>query len=342
MRTRTRHGKHTSTDRRARAAGVGRWIAVGVALFAAMGLGGCKTNPATGRSQLSFMSLDQQIALGAEAAPALEQEYGGAVRDERLQAYIRDIGMRMAATTEANYPNLPWSFTLLDSEILNAFALPGGKVYISRGLAKRMTNEAQLAAVIGHEIGHVTAEHVPERISRAMLAQGLMIGTAIAAGMSENEWVQAGVPILVGVGGQGYLLRFGREQEMEADALGVRYMVNLGYDPQGARQIQEILGAAAGSARQLEILSTHPHSETRVRRIDDLIRSHYMHTQNNPEFSLHRDRYQNQFLARLAELPPARHRGVARFAHAHETGDGEIDWHNPATWCGVCALVAGE
>lgn len=310
--------------------------------FAAIALGGCKTNPATGRSQFALISMEQQIALGAEAAPELTAQYGGEVRDERLRAYLRDIGERMAATTEASYPSLPWTFTLLDSDVLNAFALPGGKVFISRGLAQRMTNEAQFAAVVGHEIGHVTAEHVPERITRALVAQGLIAGASAAAGMSESELVRAGLPLLVGVGGQGYLLRFGREQELEADALGVRYMVNVGYDPLGARQIQEILGAASGGSAQLEILSTHPLSETRVRRIDDLIRGPFAYTQNNPQYSLHRDRYQTQFLSRMAELPPARHRGVARFAHAHEAGDGEIDWNNPATWCGVCAMAAAE
>ncbi|TVQ62027.1 MAG: M48 family peptidase [Phycisphaerales bacterium] len=313
--------------------------------FAGPVMSGCTTNPATGRSQLALMSMDQQIALGTEAAPELTAEYGGEVRDEQLRAYVRDIGERMAATTEANYPSLPWTFTLLDSDVLNAFALPGGKVFISRGLAQRMTNEAQLASVIGHEIGHVTAEHVPERITRGMVAQGLIAGTAAAAGLSDSDLVRAGVPLLIGVGGQGYLLRFGREQELEADALGVRYMVNVGYDPLGARQIQEILGAASGGAAQLEILSTHPLSETRVRRIDEMLRNEFAHTQNNPQFSLHRERYQSQFLNRMAELPPARHRGVARFAHAHDAPQHEaqhdqIDWDNPVTWCGVCAGLA--
>ena len=140
-------------------------------------LAGCTYNPATGRQQLLLLSVDDAIALGAESKPAVLEQYGGAVETPQLVSYVDDVGHGLVRRTEADYPQLPWEFTVLDSDVVNAFALPGGKVFASRGLLVRLDNEAQLAGVLGHEVGHVTARHVNERISHAILIQGLTVGS---------------------------------------------------------------------------------------------------------------------------------------------------------------------
>ncbi|MCA9299061.1 MAG: M48 family metallopeptidase [Phycisphaerales bacterium] len=285
-------------------------------------LWGCSKNAATGDRQLLLYSVDSEIAMGVEAAPQLTEEYGGAVKNAALQAYVADIGSRMAATTEAYNPDLPWEFTLLDSDVINAFALPGGKVFVSRGLAVRMTNEAQLAAVLGHEIGHVTARHVGDRLSRAAIANGVAVAATVGAGMSDQNWAAA-IPLVVGVGGQGYLLKFGRDQELQSDALGVRYMANVGYDPKGAYEVQKILEeASAGGDRPPELLSTHPYPERRQEQIIALLEGEFAYTQNNSEYKLYPERYQSQFLKRLAAMPAAPDRALAL--------------EHPVTWCAVC------
>lgn len=303
----------------------GRFYRAGFASLATLGLiggsVGCSVNPATGERQLNTMSLDQEIALGTDAMPTLVEEYGGAVDDPVLTRYVNEIGAELATYTEAENPDLPWEFTLLDSEVINAFALPGGKVFISRGLMQEMTNEAQLAGVLGHEIGHVTARHVSSRISEQMLVAGL---GAVIVGTAEED-NQRIVGLIVGVGGNGFLLSFGREDELQADNLGMRYMSRAGYDPAGQLQVMHILDQAqqeAGGGSPPELLSTHPLPKTRIERIQKKLRGQYAYTQNSPEYSLHEERFQQIAAPRLAAR-----RGVvpadAMFASA-------------ASWCAHC------
>jgi predicted Zn-dependent protease len=131
-----------------------RFVFAALFVFAA----GCRYNPATGRSQLLLMSSEDAIALGTESKPALILEYGGEVESAQLRSYVSLVGHSLASLTEADYPQLPWEFTVLDSDVINAFALPGGKVFASRGLLARLDSEAQMAGVLGHEVGHVTAQ----------------------------------------------------------------------------------------------------------------------------------------------------------------------------------------
>jgi len=290
--------------------------------FVLAGLVGCSTNPTTGRMQLNSLSPAQEIAIGSEAAPQLIQEYGGAVQDPYLQGYVAQIGMRMVPYTEGDAPNLPWEFVLLDSDVINAFALPGGKVFMSRGLAERMTNEAQLASVIGHEIGHVTARHINERVTQQRVVGGLLTAGVLVAGRSDSAIAASAVEQIMGTAGQGFLLRFGREQEIEADSLGVRYMVRTNYDPMGAIEVQNILAQASAGTRPPEFLSTHPYPESRIANLQNLIRGEYAFTQNNPQFQLHEERFRNSFLNRLAALPPA--------------PDASFETLAVADWCGLC------
>ena len=210
--------------------------------------------------------------------------------------------------TEGDYATLPWEFTLLDSEVINAFALPGGKVFITRGLAEKLKTESELAGVLGHEIGHVTAEHADKRIANQMIFVGGLVVASAVAGRSSDDLVRVGVPLLVGAGGTGFILKFGRDEEFESDALGIRYMSRAGYDPMGQVRVMEVLAEASKGPRPPEFLSTHPYPEARVERARRLIEREYAHTQDNPAFGHFQQRYEQRMLAPMRALPQARHR----------------------------------
>lgn len=229
--------------------------------------GACSTNPATGKRQLNVLSRAEEIAIGQESMPELIDAYGGEVPHAGAREYVAEIGMSIARHTEADYPGLPWEFTLLNSSVINAFALPGGKVFITRALVERMENEAELAAVLGHEIGHVTARHANEQISKRLIAAGVAVGVAVAAGQSDNDLVKYGVPAVVGAGTGLFILKFGRDDELESDRLGMRYIAEAGYDPAAMIEVMLILEeASSGGGQQMEILSTHPLPSTRIER----------------------------------------------------------------------------
>jgi predicted Zn-dependent protease len=253
---------------------------------------GCTYNPATGRNQLLWLSTEQQIALGTEAKPELVQEYGGEAVSPELRAYVTEVGMKLVAHVEPEYADLPWEFTVLESDVINAFALPGGKVFMSRGLMDLLKTEAELAGVLGHEVGHVTAQHINERISQSMVVQGIAIGASVGASNSDG-WEQV-IPVVVGVGGQGYLLSFGRSQESESDRQGVKYMTRAGYNPVGMMGVLQVLKAASEGNSTPEFLSTHPHPETRIDTVQKLLAGEYAYTQNNPDFMIGAEEYQRR------------------------------------------------
>ncbi len=299
-----------------------RILAVLVAGAAAWS-GGCSVNPETGESVLTLMSWDEERSLGAEAAPQFTEEFGGRVDDAPLQAYVSEIGRGLAATTTK--PDLEWEFTLLKSDVINAFALPGGKVFVTRGLASKMANEAQLAGVIGHEIGHVTARHGNQRISQQILFNAGLAVTAVIVEAGDNDKVKEvaeyGIPALA-IGGNLVLLSYGRDEELEADRLGVRYMARLNYNPYGQLQVMELLAREAGGPRQPEFLSTHPHSQSRIAHINDMLAGEFAYTQNNPQYQLFDERFRTRFLSRLGAAP---------------TGDAGLALASPSGWCAHCA-----
>lgn len=309
-------------------------VLAGLALMTALNLTGCRTNEATGRSQLIVLSHEQEIALGEEAMPELVKEYGGEVPDAVLREYVSEVGGKLTPYTEGDNPSNPWEFTLLDSDVINAFALPGGKVFMSRGLMERMTNEAQLAGVLGHEVGHVTAQHVNERMSQAI---GLQIGvTAAAIGTRNRDGMARYIPAVVGVGGQGFLLKFSRDQESEADHLGMRYMARAGYNPRAQMQVMQILLDAmneGGGATAPEFLSTHPYPDTRIERIKEDMRDIYSNADNNPNLSFHEERFQRIAVPRLDAL--ARERKQAGGTGAGTETLAALLAH-PETWCAHC------
>ena len=283
-----------------------RYLTVFLVILLAGVLGACSTNRATGKRQLNLLSPQQEISLGDEAAPQFLQDNGGPIPSEPIQQYVRNIGMELAALSER--PNLPWEFHVLDSSVINAFALPGGKVFMSRGLMARLDNEAQLAGVLGHEIGHVTAKHINDQMAQRLAVSGVLAGLGVAAEMTNEQWLQV-LGIGAQVGGSVYLLKFGREDEIEADSLGLRYMSRAGYNPVGQLQVMQILKNASAGPGSLEILSTHPLPDTRIRRIEQIIKKEYPQYEDPGAYQFNFDRYRVQVLEPLAKLPPPKHGG---------------------------------
>lgn len=230
-------------------------------VLATVSLSSCAVNPATGERQLILISENREIEMGREADIIITAQMG-LYNDPELSAYIEEIGFRLQAVAER--PNLPWTFRLVDDPIVNAFALPGGFIYITRGILAHLNNEAQLAAVIGHEIGHVTGRHGAEQLSRAQFAQiGLGLGSIISPTAAKISGVAgAGLGLL--------FLRYGRDDERQADALGFRYMDRSNYDPREMPDVFTLLGrvtAASGGGGTPSWLSTHPDPGDRHDRI---------------------------------------------------------------------------
>lgn len=226
----------------------------------------CTDNPATGKSDFTpFMSSAEEKRIGAEEHAKVLTQYGGAHNDPEIGGYVAEIGGRIAAHSER--PDIRFTFTVLDSPVVNAFALPGGYVYVTRGLIGLANSEAELAGVLGHEIGHVVARHSAQRYSRAVAAQ---IGATILGAAIGNQVVNQ----LVETGASLYLLSFSREQELEADQLGIRYLGKTGYEPAAEatflqslvyeKELDEKLVRQNNRPARAEFLQTHPNTPERV------------------------------------------------------------------------------
>lgn len=222
----------------------------------------CAVNPVTQEKQLMLMSKQKEKHLGKELYPKYTQLSYGLYQDEQLQDYVQKVGQKLARISHR--PNLNYQFNVVNDSKVNAYALPGGKISITRGMLTEMDNEAQLAAVLGHEIGHVAARHAAVGYTRKVIA-GLALNVAAAGLQSTNA---AGGDLLL-QGGQLatnlLLMHYSRKQERQADSLGMEYMVEAGYNPQGMIQLTEILkGLGSDNPSQLEVLfSTHPPSKQR-------------------------------------------------------------------------------
>ena len=189
-------------------------------------ISGCAINPVTGKRELTLVSDEQAIAIGEQQyAPAQQMQGGSYQHDDRLSAYISAIGKRVAAYSGVD---LPYEFVVLNHSVPNAWALPGGKIAVNRGLLSELTSEAEVAAVLGHEVAHAAARHGAQRMERGLITQGLVIGAAIAASGSEyGGYVVQGAQVAAGLLGQ----KYSRDAEREADLYGTRFMAKAGYDP---------------------------------------------------------------------------------------------------------------
>ncbi len=234
-------------------------------LLASVLLAACSVNPATGeRNFTGLMSPQQELQVGREQHPLVLAQFGGDYDDAAIAAYIDRIGQSLARVSDL--PNLDFTFTLLDSDVVNAFALPGGYVYISRGLLALATSEAELAGVLSHEIGHITARHSAQRYSQSVVAG---LGSALFGAVVGAELGQAAQ-----FGAAAYLKSYSRGQELEADQLGVRYLARAGYDTAAMAsflaklQAQSALEARATGrpdpADRFNIMATHPRTADRV------------------------------------------------------------------------------
>lgn len=225
------------------------------AALAALLSAGCSVNPATGKQQLNLVSESQEIQMGQEADKQVVAEMG-LYDDPEAQQYVARLGKELAAHSER--PNLPWSFKVVDDPAVNAFALPGGFIYVTRGLMTHLNNEAQLVSVLGHEIGHVTARHSVNQISKAQLANiGLIAGAIWRPDLAQGPLGQA-----AGLGLNMAFLKFGRDDERQADELGMRYLRGESYDPREMaavfRTLERVGEEAGPGAKAPNWMSTHP------------------------------------------------------------------------------------
>lgn len=246
------------------------------------GCGSAMINPVTGQSERSVMSEANEIAEGQKAHDEVLREYG-IVKNARLQAYVNNIGQRLAQSSHRNH--LQWHFTVLDSPEINAFALPGGFVYVTRGLMAYMEDEADLAGVIGHEIGHVTARHGAQRATRSQDAGlGVLAATVLGAVLESQGLAGAGQAAsqVSQTVASGYIASYGREQELQADSLGAAYLSRSNYDPKNMINVITVLknqerfaedqARAEGRAAPTSggWLSSHPSNDQRLQSITQL------------------------------------------------------------------------
>jgi len=248
----------------------GSWkirIFIGLAIVAFAFVQRCSNkekNQYTGRVQNINMSADQEIAIGLQSAPEMAQQHGGLYPDERMQTLVKAVGHKLVQNSIARETPYQYNFHLLaDDRTINAFALPGGQIFITYALFSQL-NEAQLAGVLGHEIGHVIGRHSAERIAESNFWKTISMGASVGA--------DAGG--LVNGIGQTTLLKNGRGDELESDDLGVLLMIRSGYNPNEMIRVMEILKAAGGPNRTPEFQSTHPDPENRIQKIKEAIKKY--------------------------------------------------------------------
>lgn len=256
-----------------------------LALSIVMLVGACARNPVTGKRGLSLMSTEQEIALGKQSDPQIQSSYG-VYEDARLQQFITEKGMAMAKSSHR--PDLPWQFRVVDSPVVNAFAVPGGFVYFTRGIMAHFNDEAQFAGVLGHEIGHVTARHGASQQTQQLFGQLGLIGAMIAVpGLAQyGQQLSQGLGLL--------FLKFGRDDETQSDKLGVEYSTKIGYDAKHMagffstlKRLSEKEGAGLPT-----FLSTHPDPGQREQRVMALAQAEQT---KNPgsEYKINRESYLN-------------------------------------------------
>ncbi|ADQ17957.1 M48 family metalloprotease [Leadbetterella byssophila] len=253
-------------------------VLAGVAYFSY--LGKSQENPLTGEVQKVSLSPEEEVALGLQSAPQMAQEYGGLYPDEQVQKQVSGVGNRLVQAFNRELDNKgiknPYVFNfyvLRDGKTVNAFALPGGQIFITAGLLGRLKTEDQLAGVLGHEIAHVIHRHSSEQMAKTELYQGLAGAASASAGDLGAGQIASYVANMK-------LLKYGREDELESDEFGVKYMINAGYHPEAMIEVMQILAEASGGDMDRdEFSSSHPSPANRISRLKELIAAY----KNNPQ-----------------------------------------------------------
>lgn len=240
-------------------------IGAAIVLFAVIKYcASAEVNPYTGENQHIALTEEQEIALGIQAAPQMAAQHGGLHPDENYQAFVDQVGEKLVNSSIARETNYRYDFHLLaDSQTINAFALPGGQIFITYALFSKLENEDQLAGVLGHEIGHVIGRHSAERMAKQGLTQGIISGVAVGIDPNTAQGAAAIAQMLN--------MQYGRDDELQSDDLGVRFMLKAGYNAEEMIGVMEILKAAAGPNRVPERMSTHPDPENRIEKIREAI-----------------------------------------------------------------------
>lgn len=244
----------------------------------------CATNPVTGKKDFMLMSTQQEIAMGKQSDPDIVNHFG-LYKDDALQKFIEEKGQKMAAVSHRK--DLKYEFKIVDSPVVNAFAVPGGYVYFTRGIMAHFNNEAEFAGVLGHEIGHITARHSAKQYSKAMLAQvGLIAGMVVSPEFAQYADVaQQGLGLL--------FLKFGRDAERESDKLGVEYSTKIGYDAQemaGFFQTLDRISKQSQTESTPDFLSTHPNPQDRYQDVQKQAEK-WQKNMSKEEFKVNRENY---------------------------------------------------
>jgi len=311
-------------------------IITGFVLMLVLLSSGCATNPATGKSQLSLfaVSTEKEVDLGKKSFPVILQKMGGAYPDEQLQAYIQKVGERLAAASHRR--DITYTFRVVNDSTPNAFALPGGYIAITRGLLVNLQTEDQMAAVLGHEIGHVDARHAVQGMQRSTL---LDVGIAVLAGATGTSQYGSLIQSSGEVAATLIDRSYSRGQEEESDLLGIDYMVGTHYDPQGAVELQRIFYQQIENGKNPEWLEglfrSHPFSKSRMEKNREYIATRYASVAKpagRPDNTFQqvtaglqqtRKAYELYDQARQAEKEGATDKAIALYLKAAELGPEE-------------------
>jgi predicted Zn-dependent protease len=228
-----------------------------------------QVNPVTGEKQRVSLSPEEEMALGVQSAPKMAAEFGGLHPDAAVQQKVKQVGQKLVQSSDASRSPYQYNFHVLaDPKTINAFAIPGGQIFITMGLLNKLKTEDQLAGVLGHEIGHVVGRHSAEQMASQQLLQGLAGAASVAlsdpSSPTGSAYISQYVANLMS-------LKYGRDDELESDDFGVKYMLQSGYDPRALLDVMKVLEEASGGQRQAEFMSTHPSPGNRNQRIQEAI-----------------------------------------------------------------------
>ena len=250
-------------------------------------MAGCAANPVTGKKQLMLVSREQEIQIDRQYSPMQFSSDYGTAQDMKLNAYVNSVGQAM--TPKTHRPDMPYSFQVVNATYVNAYAFPGGTIACTRGIMLALENEAELAALLGHELGHVNARHSAEQMSKNMVTQTVVGGLTVLAGTQGAAAAQ--IASQLGSMGAGALLAsYSRDNEREADSLGMRYMVGSGYGPQGMVGLMDVLRSMSKhKPSSIDLMfATHPMSDERYQTAVDTVGKKYADARDLP---LYRERY---------------------------------------------------